>query len=516
MRRRMIVLGVALAFLGCESTGGSGGGLGGGGGYRDAHTLQWYEAKSKHFTLYGAASEEQLTEVAQRLELFRSTVQVVTGKQFPPPRIPLQLVAFDRTSKMKAFADLEGARIIESVQRNTIVFSLQRMGRSDAYAPVQWAYTRFLLDHHGKYAYPSWYQHGMARFLSAVKVLKDGRVEVGAVPGTKQRQLLPYMGPRWRPLRDVFTRTHGDWISPYQFRAECWAVIHYLNFGPQRYGANQKLNRYVRRVDAGADPGDAIAETFGYSVESLDRDVRSYMMKQEYQSAVYERSTFPHDDKVTVRPVGQAEIAVLLGNLSLDAAGSRENWRPGYGKAKFQQADHYFTAAIAADASRKQEAQAGRVRAQLGVEALAEAEAIAEELVAGAPDSAVAQLAMGNVVFARASAATDATERQKLARLARKHYVKAWKLDANVPETHAMYGSTYLLDGQDARKGVNTLEHAKSLLPSSVAIRYMLATLYLKAGENDKARNLALSIIYSDLSEEMNKRAEELLEAAEA
>lgn len=524
MRWRTMVLLVALACLGCESTGGgsSGGGLGGS-GYRDAHKLDWTEATSKHFTIYGAMPADQLVKAAERLELFHAVAEFTTGTKFPTPTLPLTIFAFDRDSKVQAFTYERGGggALRQSMRGNSLLFSMQRMRRSDAYSSIQWLYTRHLLNNHGKYVYPSWYEYGLAQYLRSVKVLKDGRVEVGAVPsaaqfrGSRQQQWLPYMGTRWKTLRQVFTATHGEWISSYQFAAETWAVLHYLNFGPDKLGANRKLARYFRRVEKGEDPAEAVRSTFGFSVEDLDRNVRGHVMKQEYQSAVFEASNFPHDKTATTRPMTSDEVARHLGDLSLDAAGGRELWRPGYGKSKFEQARSYYEAAKSGAPKDVLMARAGVARSLLGLGRVAEASEIADALIAEAPENEEAQLVMGHVIASKAGSAGDPKERARLARKARKHYVKSWKLNDRVPETFAMYGSTYLIEGQDAKKGIETLEHARDLLPSSTPIRYRLALVYLEAGDKVNARRMAKTISITSFSEEMDKRVKEILDATE-
>jgi hypothetical protein len=86
----------------------------------------------------------------------------------------------------------------------------------------------------------------------------------------------------------------------------------------------------------------------------------------------------------------------------------------------------------------------------------------------------------------------DEVRRSALARRAREFYVKSWKLDDSIPETYARYGATFLLEGQDASKGVKTLEHAYALLPNAIPILIWLARAKLEVGEPNEARRLAL------------------------
>ncbi len=97
--------------------------------------------------------------------------------------------------------------------------------------------------------------------------------------------------------------------------------------------------------------------------------------------------------------------------------------------------------------------------------------------------------------------------------MARKHHVASWKLDASVPETYAAYGSTYLLPGQDAKKGLKTLRHAHELLPSSQQARLLLAKIHVETGNRELARKLALSLLASVHGDEVDEEIAQILEA---
>ena len=51
-------------------------------------------------------------------------------------------------------------------------------------------------------------------------------------------------------------------------------------------------------------------------------------------------------------------------------------------------------------------------------------------------------------------------EVRKLAALARRHYARSQELDDSLPEAYAMYGATFLLEGEEAERGLEPLQHA--------------------------------------------------------
>ena len=52
-----------------------------------------------------------------------------------------------------------------------------------------------------------------------------------------------------------------------------------------------------------------------------------------------------------------------------------------------------------------------------------------------------------------------------------------WKLDGSIPEPYARYGATFLLEGEEAERGLDPLERANRMLPSSAEVELLLARL---------------------------------------
>ncbi len=130
------------------------------------------------------------------------------------------------------------------------------------------------------------------------------------------------------------------------------------------------------------------------------------------------------------------------------------------------------------------------------------------------PADAITHLEFASSRLSLAEEAEEDVERRaSLARLARKHHVASWKLDPSVPETYAAYGSTYLLPGQDAKKGLKTLRHAHELLPSSQQARLLLAKIHVETGNRELARKLALSLLATFHGDEVDEGIAQILEA---
>ena len=133
-----------------------------------------------------------------------------------------------------------------------------------------------------------------------------------------------------------------------------------------------------------------------------------------------------------------------------------------------------------------------------------------EQALALAPYDLYVQLDLAEYWHYRAMNTKQLADREKFLESARKNYVKAWKLDDSAPETYAMYGQTYLLQG-DYDRGIEMLEEAGRLLPANVNIRLILAEAYAGAGRKQQAIDTVESILAWSHDNAVAKRAREIL-----
>ena len=132
--------------------------------------------------------------------------------------------------------------------------------------------------------------------------------------------------------------------------------------------------------------------------------------------------------------------------------------------------------------------------------------------LAAAPEDAIVQLEYAKYEHALARGAQDPDRRANLVRSARRHYERSQTLDPSIPEAFAGHGSTFLLDGEDPRGGLESLRKAHRMQPSSIEIKLDLARLYAKLGEKAKARDLALVVSMWHHAPDLDEELAELLE----
>ncbi|MBW2267030.1 MAG: hypothetical protein JRH16_00540 [Deltaproteobacteria bacterium] len=469
----------------------------------------WIQLETENFTIWTCVSEARARRLGQRMELFRSVAEFVIGQRLPKARLPIRMIAFPDLPTYSTFAGRGSAGLyMPSMSENFMLASLKwsRAGGTTT-SVIQHEYVHFLLDQHAKFIYPAWYHEGFAELLGATR-FRGNDVEIGGI--TKHG--VPFVTFRhrdvWTHVRDLLSYGvgghSGDDVG--QRYPESWALVHYLYFGRKGMGTGpRQVALYLQLIAEGSSVSDAVEAAYGVNVDTLDEELRAYVTKGHYPGATIDRSKFPSAPEPKVTPLPRIDVARQLGELARLFGNDRE-------------ARNYFERALAIEPD-DAGALMGHALLLADDENNEEAEAMARAALAAAPEDARMHRIAGDILRQRAAdEKEDPAERAALARRARKHYVRSWKLDDSVPATYASYGSTFLLDGQEAARGLKTLEHAHAMLPTSIPILNWLARVHMQVGSRDEARRLALmaysSPIYGSgsMREDDVEKLEELLD----
>jgi len=421
----------------------------------------------------GPIPESEARELAGNLELFRSVVSSLTGTSTGPSPIPLRVYALGRAGGRRFFDSNLSGFFIGTMRGNLIALRDQRW--ASAREILQHEYVHFLLRNSGIHGYPPWYDEGFAEFLSTLERGPNG-VDIGRPIRSRTKVL--WHGT-WIPLGDLMALRSFEGLLDVQidmFYAQSWALVHYLNLGRKDASTRSELATYLNALRDGASDAEAVESAFGERPSILGRSVIDYVQKGRFRFITVDADRFQQGSPPEMRVLPEAEVARALGRFAYDV-GDYETSRGDY------------SSALAAN-PKDPRSLVGLANALAALGRWAEADAYYERALAAGPDDAVVHLDIGNSFYFRALTSTDAETRGELASRAREHLVESWKLDDSIPETYARYGSTYLLEGEDPSRGIETLEHAHRLLPASPEIKLSLAELYADLGRLEEAQTL--------------------------
>jgi tetratricopeptide (TPR) repeat protein len=442
----------------------------------------WVEVRTPHFEIVSSLSAEATSALARDAELFHSAAEFVMGAVFPTPAVPTRIYAFDGRGFERPF-DVRGepGYFLPSLRAATIVLRTGDGWRLDATERVRHEYVHYLLRNLGGFERPLWFDEGSAEFLSTVEV-KDGHVDLGRF---REDHVNLLRDQPWVPLiRILQTQDLEDWGPRRRqvFDAESWAFVHYLNFARGERGRGQEqLARYFRRIAEGASHERAVEQAFGVGSSGLDRELHRFVRGDRFDSVAFRLRSSEPPGASGMRPLARDEVLTRLGWLSISLA-------------RAKQARRYFEQAVAAE-PRNARAHAGLGAADAFGGRWEAAIPHYQQALGIAPDDVRNQLDTGAYYHGRARATVDAEARASFAALARHHYTRSWQLGDPLPEAYAMYGATFLLEGQQAERALEPLEAANRMLGSSMEIKLLLARAYARLGRPRQARAQAVAVL---------------------
>ena len=472
---------------------------------KELEDLEWIEVRTPNFRIRSALSEEDSIELARQLETFHVAIAIVSNISLTDSPIPTEILALRRTRDFKSLGLSSNIAGIfrPGLRRNFVV--IRDVNGAPETPIIIHEYVHFLLSNHGRFNYPRWYNEGIAEYLSAEQT-RSGKFLVGGLQEDRLRYLSRL---RWVPLRQILApEDYGGWTTPRKamFYAEAWLLVHYLHHRPERNTLDQDMTRYIELIESGIGDLEAFEEAFRITAKDLDAQVKKYAQRRNLPAYQFDVDEILPDFEPKVVRLRREQISLTLGQaaLSLGALDSAKHW---------------FTIATTDELFRpRAEAGLGDVLKFDGdFEA---AQPYFEKAVALAPNDPYCQLDIAEYWHDRARETDDTGDRATYLANARKHYLKAWKLDDSMPETYAQYGQTFLMEGERYDKAIEMLELAESILPSSITVRVRLADAYMGAGRNEDAVKAARSVLAwsheeSDAAEQAGKILAELTSATE-
>ncbi len=464
---------------------------------------KWLEVRTENFRICSVQGEEDTIEFARHLEMFRVAASILTNVSSTKASIPINIYALNSRADIRnlGFKEDVAGFMLPSQREYTIIIRDTR--GTDENSVIMHEYVHFLVRNHGSLIYPKWFHEGFAEYLSAGGI-RRGYFEVGRAPENRRSS---FMYTRWIPMRKILSPDdYNKWSDELKakFYAEAWALVHYLHNRPDRESSfSQDMAQFLALSESGKDDIAAFEEAFGIREDRLDRLVKDYL----------DRGRFSYFKMIPdeLLPVFEPEVS----KLSREQA-SLELAKIALRLGNLDRAETLFTIALDRESTRPQaEAGLGDVL-KFGEEYMA-ARPHFEKAIELAPDDPYCQLDLAEYWHSRASITEDPISRMRFLELARIHYVEAWKLDDTMPETYAMYGRTFLMEGKQHDKAIELLEEAEYLLSSDLGIRISLGEAYARAGRTEDAIQIARSVLaWSHGDDGMTKWAQEMLANLEA
>src|SRR5438270_5646269 len=319
----------------------------------------WTSVHSKNFTLVGNASEKDIRLVANRLEQFRQVFSLLFPTITLNSPVPTTVIVFKSDSSYKPFkVNPNVAGYFQPGEDvNYITLTTEKSSDEQPFRTIFHEYVHLLVENNMGATVPLWFNEGLAEYYSTFDIKDDyRRVILGDLIAN---HVLYLRENKFLPLRTLFA---VDYKSPYYnegnkmnvFYAESWMLMHYLLQGDGQKHRPQ-LAKFVDLLRANATIEDAFQQAFQGSIDSLEKDFKSYIQGAKYMATGI---TFEHkldfDSEMQSAPLAEAEAHAYLGDLLVHTH-------------KFEAAEAQIQQALALDADLPMaEASYGMLRVRQG------------------------------------------------------------------------------------------------------------------------------------------------------
>lgn len=438
----------------------------------------WLISESPSFTVIGNVSAKKLTEIADTVERFRSTLLTLKPNASAVSPVPTLFVAFANDRSFDPYKGSPDSREVRWVG----TFNATQFGnyfavnaypdQGNGMAVVFKGYA----GHFIRSNYPTtplWLREGLAELYATFRI-EEGVADIGRPSAECLRQLrsAPLM-----PLSEILAMTvesPGYSLENRSiFSAQSWVLAHYLLYGSA--DGRERTADFLRRLDAGEPQTAAFQAAFGTEADKLEGRLRQYAARPAFDYARIPVANLPPTGVSAPRALSRAETLTLLAGLPaslrnldfaqlhVDAALAEQ---PGNG-------DAWALAGWIADARNDSAAAAEAFRRALG----------------GELKRAASWLYIGGWQLERAEDPAVSPDRKAAAATVRHSAESALALAPEFGEASALKGRAAMMQ-EDYMAAIAAFAEAQLRLPERSDIVYNRILAHLGAGQLIQARAL--------------------------
>src|ERR1051326_6669112 len=452
---------------------------------------RWTKLELDDYVIYSAARDGITRDVAQRLQLMRDGLAMMTRLNVhPPQRVTVLLFPNDRTfapyrdagmgKKMPHISALFGG----SGDAGFILIDTDANGGVDrsVFHELTHCFTRNSVDAE----LPVWFNEGIAEFYSTFQTYGRDKLRVGA-PIAEHLMRLQTRG--LVPLARLFA---VDYNSPDyseqnragDFYAESWLLVHYLMLG--NADRAKGLGTFIDLLTNHEPPASAVEKAFGIKEAQLEMELRRYlnqptMNMREFTPA--EKHTYTIVDPA---PAPRDTVLLALGTFLAHSASSDD------------EAPAFYEAALKTNPNNGDVYAAIAALAQHNGDTRRRDAAVAKAVALGTSDP-VAYVASGLSYL-------DSTHDTGQARAM---FDKAIALNPRSATAYAGLAAAYSMNHED-EKAIGAYLHSLAIDPQD-DVAYDLVTVYARTGKSDLAEKTIAKYITPKGNAALEDKAREAL-----
>lgn len=452
----------------------------------------WTKVRSNNFQLAGNAPEEDIRQVAYKIERFRATFAGLTGEKNLGSPIPTNIIVFKSDEYFRDFkpVDKDGKFIdwaigyFQAGEDVNYIALAAGVEKNKNFSVIYHEYTHFLIDNEiGRSVAPPWFNEGLAEYYETAQIEENQKAVFGAVNDEdlrllRQNKLIPFDKFFDTDYYSLNTQTKE---SAALYYAQSWALIHYLlqaNNGARK----SQFDKFVDFIKNGKQPKTAFSEAFETDFATMQRELSTYINQKNFNSSAEIIKT-KIDIQLQTSPISEAEAKIVLGDLLFHLR-------------RFDDAAAQFESALKSDEnSSLANSSLGLIRLQQ--KNFPEARKYLEKAVALDEKNYLIHYQYAYVLSREGMSEYGFVSGYDYAqaKLMRDELKKAIELNSNFAQSYSLYAFISVVRNEDLEQATEYIEKALSLAPGNQWFLLRSAELLMRKEDFTGARRIALKVL---------------------
>lgn len=286
---------------------------------------EWIKLRSKNFRLFGNASQEEIRQVAVKMEKFRAFFRQMSGRETLSSPIPTNIIVFKNeesfrdykpASREEKFAAPASSNFQGGEDVKYIALTVQG-DKLKTFRPIFHDYAHFLFDIDvGRTNAPAWLNEGLAEYYAATQNEDDQTVTLGARNDEHLRLLRQnkLISPETFFNFNYYSLSLQSEETVEIFSAQAWALIHYLLHG--NGGArNTQFNKFVGLIQNGKQSKEAFREAFQIDSAALEKELVEYINQKNFGASFLTSDKLAFENEIESSSIKEAEAKAVLGEF---------------------------------------------------------------------------------------------------------------------------------------------------------------------------------------------------------
>jgi tetratricopeptide (TPR) repeat protein len=459
---------------------------------------KWTAVQSKNFLLVGNATENQIRDVAENLELFRTAYGKFFKLREEAATVDTSVIVFKSDASFRPYKPTyqgKPANIAGYFQggedKNLIVISAE----IETPRVIYHEYVHRLMSDNLS-SKPPWFQEGFAECFSTLEIEgRDKKLRLGRAIGEHVALLSER---RFLPLEQLFAVTteskeYNEEEKQGLFYAESWALVHYMMLGPK--DRRIRFFEFLDGLNKGTPAPIVFQRVFQTDLPTFQKTFEAYIQQRLTWPAMEINSPGPLDrnNDMSTRTLTEAEAEFYLGDMLLHDDRTAD-------------AEPHLKAALRLDPNLAG-AQAAMGRLLLRQNKDTDAIAYLKRATQLDPGNYLAHYYYASAIHGDNRTLTDADWTE-----ARTELLQAIKLAPQFTAATELLANLNLARDTEIPQTIDLLRRARTFAPGNDTLAVMLAFALSRTPDHGEARGLAESVLMKNsLTPAMLRNADTVL-----